>query len=346
MKWGGSMKIAICGDVHWSQYSSIIRKRGEKYSVRLENLINSVNWFNQLSTDNNCVANFYLGDFFDKAEMNAEEISALSKIKWSTCIQYFLCGNHEMIAADHKYSSAKVFDLIDRGEVFDEPTILPFDNIEIGILPYILESNRKPLTEYLPPKTDKKRLILSHNDIKGIQMGKFVSEAGFSIEELEADADLILNGHLHNGDKVSNKIINVGVLSGMNFSEDAFKYDHVAFIVDTDTLKVEVYENPWALNFYKIDAVNNVPNLHAIKQNAVITLKCNDSDAEYYKKQLNEMPNVLETRVIIQPTMQILNEEMTHETLTVDHLESFKTYILNNFENTKELIEELNEVLK
>ena len=115
MKWGGFMKIAICGDVHWSQYSSIIRKRGEKYSVRLENLINSVNWFNQLSTTNNCVANFYLGDFFDKAEMNAEEISALSKIEWSTGIQYFLCGNHEMVATDHKYSSAKVFDLIERG---------------------------------------------------------------------------------------------------------------------------------------------------------------------------------------------------------------------------------------
>ena len=340
------MKIAICGDIHWSQYSSIVRKRGEKYSVRLENLINSVNWFNQLSADNNCFANFYLGDFLDKAEMNAEEISALSKVEWSACTQYFLCGNHEMIAADHKYSSAKVFDLVDRGEVFDEPMLLQFGDIEIGILPYILESNRKPLIDYLSPKTNKKRLILSHNDIKGIQMGKFVSESGFSIEELEANADLVLNGHLHNGDKVSNKIINVGVLSGMNFSEDAFKYDHVAFIVDTETLKVEVYENPWALNFYKIDATNKTPNFSTIKQNAVITLKCNDTDAEYYKKQLSEMSNVLEARVIIQPTMQVLNEEMTYEDLTVDHLESFKTYILNNFENTKELMEELNEVLK
>ena len=113
-------------------------------------------------------------------------------------------------------------------------------------------------------------------------------------------------------------------------------------------LFANVYENPWALNFYKIDTTtpNKIPNFRTIKQNAVITLKCNDSDAEYYKKQLNEMSNVLEARVIIQPTMQILNEEMTYETLTVDHLESFKTYILNNFENTKELMEELNEVLK
>ena len=37
------MKIGIIGDLHWCQYSSIVRKRGEKYSLRLENCIHSVN---------------------------------------------------------------------------------------------------------------------------------------------------------------------------------------------------------------------------------------------------------------------------------------------------------------
>ena len=38
------MKFLICGDVHWSEFSSILRKMGDKYSKRLENLINSINW--------------------------------------------------------------------------------------------------------------------------------------------------------------------------------------------------------------------------------------------------------------------------------------------------------------
>ena len=37
------MRILIYTDVHFSQYSSIIRSRGKKYSTRLENLINSIN---------------------------------------------------------------------------------------------------------------------------------------------------------------------------------------------------------------------------------------------------------------------------------------------------------------
>lgn len=75
------MKVAICGDVHWSTSSSIIRQRGTNYSERLENLIKSVNWFEDLSKEENCDMNIYLGDFFDRPDLNSQEISALSEIK-------------------------------------------------------------------------------------------------------------------------------------------------------------------------------------------------------------------------------------------------------------------------
>ena len=38
------MRVLIYGDVHWSQYSSILRSRDTYYSTRLDNLIRSVNW--------------------------------------------------------------------------------------------------------------------------------------------------------------------------------------------------------------------------------------------------------------------------------------------------------------
>ena len=88
------MKILVVGDVHWSQYSSILRKRGEKYSYRLENLIQSVNWAEQLAYETNCELIVYLGDFFDRAEINSEEISALKEIVWASKPHYFLVGNH------------------------------------------------------------------------------------------------------------------------------------------------------------------------------------------------------------------------------------------------------------
>ena len=75
------MKYLVCGDVHWCQYSSILRARGRKYSVRLENLIKSVNWVEDLAAKKGCIGVIYLGDFFDRPDLNSQEISALSEIK-------------------------------------------------------------------------------------------------------------------------------------------------------------------------------------------------------------------------------------------------------------------------
>ena len=48
------VNILLAGDVHWSSYSSIVRRRGQKYSKRLENLINSVNWIEEQAEQKQC----------------------------------------------------------------------------------------------------------------------------------------------------------------------------------------------------------------------------------------------------------------------------------------------------
>ena len=60
------MKILVVGDVHWSIYSSIVRKRGEIYSSRLENLIKSINWVEKVAQDQKCSMVIGLGDFFNR----------------------------------------------------------------------------------------------------------------------------------------------------------------------------------------------------------------------------------------------------------------------------------------
>lgn len=259
-----------------------------------------------------------------------------------------------MASIDHKYSSAKIFDLLENSKVITSPDIIRVGDLQICLLPYVLETDRKPLIDYfnntfkIDYYKDKfglqiPRLLLSHNDIAGIQMGKFKSEVGFSINEIEDFADLTINGHLHNGEKISDKIINIGNIFGQNFSEDAAKYDHCAFILDTNTLKIEVYENPYAFNFYKFD-LTNTTKLPEIKPNAVISIKCKAKNVEKIKSELLTNKNVLESRITIVPDTNV-SEIKTEEKLTVDHLETFRQYVLNNFENSKELLEELSEVL-
>ena len=103
------MKILFVGDVHWSTYSSIVRSRGNHFSKRLENLIASMNFVESIADKYQCDEEIFLGDFFDKPDLNAEEISALSEIEWSHYprIRHFIVGNHESGIASLVYSSTK-----------------------------------------------------------------------------------------------------------------------------------------------------------------------------------------------------------------------------------------------
>ena len=47
-------------------------------------------------------------------------------------------------------------------------------------------------------------------------------------------------------------ILNLGNLTGQNFGEDAFKYNHSACILDTNNLKLTFMRILWLLIFYKI----------------------------------------------------------------------------------------------
>lgn len=76
------MKIGVVGDIHFSQYSSIVRSRGDKFSTRLENCIQSINWAESIMDKLGCNIKVYLGDLFDRSDLNSEEISALRSVSW------------------------------------------------------------------------------------------------------------------------------------------------------------------------------------------------------------------------------------------------------------------------
>ena len=344
------MRVLIYSDNHWCQYSSIVRKRGEKYSLRLENQIASINWAERLSLEMGCNKVVHLGDFFDSAVLNAEEISALKEINWNKHIfHYFLCGNHEMGSSDLSFNSIRALGLCPFIDVIDKPYMQTEQDVVFIYLPYILEENRESLLHYIPSKEEcegRKRIVFSHNDIKGVQMGQFISKEGFEIDDIRLNCDLFINGHLHNGEKISDKIINVGNLTGQNFSENAFKYDHCAYILDTDTMKVEVYENPFALNFYKLDFTNSVDyNIFNQLKNAVITVKCKEKDYKSIGDAISNL-NVVESRIIVEPDIIKDTSMETTQMNSIDHLEMFKTYILNTLGNSLDVEHELEEVTK
>ena len=140
------MKILLWTDNHFCKNSSIVTSRGDFYSTRLENQIESLNWLNQLAIEYGCEEMICLGDFFDKSVLDAEELSALTEIKWNNLPKYFIVGNHELHNTDINMNSLNVLSSI--GTVVKEPTKLIKDNVEIFLLPYVIEDNKHSLKEY------------------------------------------------------------------------------------------------------------------------------------------------------------------------------------------------------
>lgn len=362
-----SNKILIYSDNHFCANSSIVRGRGQKYTIRLENQIKTMEWLNELAKQEDCCGMFCCGDFFDRADLTAEEISALSEIDFSHVPNYFIVGNHEIGRGDNTFSTVNTFLQNVNCEVFDKPAVIGIGNTAIFILPYILEKDKKPVMEYFPKDlkiNTLNTLLLTHNDIKGIQMGNFISTDGFDITDLEKHFTLTVNGHIHNSSWVGDNVYNIGNITGQNFSEDAFVYEHHAMIIDLDTFSYKLYQNPYAFNFYKVDFTNaDIREINKVSErmwNYVTTIKVNEKDLEYLRyrfdpydqnlhlQQINcpKHCNGVCCRIIVENNNKVVKSAEDVSTLQLDHINEFKKFVLNNVGNDETVLSELQEVLK
>lgn len=349
------MKICFYTDVHWSQYSSIVRSRGTRYSKRLENLIDSMNWVETLAWDYGCSAVICGGDFFDSSELNCEEVSAIREIAWAPISHIFLTGNHESSVKSLEYSTTDIFNLKENTTIIYTPQrhYMEEGDVELCFLPYITEQDRLPIFEYFGTK-EHRRIIFSHNDIKDVQYGKFLSTEGFSVADIEENCDLFLNGHIHSCTCVTDKIINAGNLTGQNFTEDARLYEHCALIIDTSDMSVKFFKNPFALNFYKLDATNIEDEidikllLNTLHNNSVVTVRVKQSKVDLVRGVIDscDKNHIAEYRIVTEAeyTNIVENDDVKKE-YSNDHLSQFEDYVLSNIGDDSMTKEELSKVL-
>ena len=356
------MKILVVGDVHYSQFSSIVRKRGEYYSERLENLLWSINWVEKTAIQEGVEKIIYLGDFFDRADLNAEELTAFRDIVWSKDIPHiFIVGNHEIASHNLEYSSAHLISSLGENfNIVDKPLMDVGFGYRFIYLPYVFENNRRPLQEYIDNVISqygfvetqelKQLYIFSHNDIKGVQYGNFESKNGFDKDEiLNTYCRYFINGHIHNqGWVVQDRILNLGNLTGQNFNEDGFKYSHCALLLDTQTQKVQLIKNPYAFNFVKvvIQDREDIANFKTLPH-MILSVKCKEDLVEELRTFLDNCKDVEEYKIISMADQEENIDEGNIQTFnSVDHLQQFQSYIISQLGNTALVLKELQEVVK
>ena len=344
------MKFLLYSDVHFCETSSIVRSFGNKYSTRLEGLIKSVNWAESFAKLMNCDEIICLGDFFNTPDLNSREITALQEINWIDLPHTFLVGNHDACDKSLFYNSVSA--LKNNGfNIIYEPSFRVIDNKRYIFLPYISESERKDLSYYTDNFKPEDTYIFSHNDIKGLQYGSFLSKDGFDIAEIEKSCKIFLNGHLHNMNKFCVNGLNIGNLTGQNFSEDANLYPHCCVILDTADNSIEMFENPYALNFYKLDytSSNDSDYSFEIKENAVLSIRCKTNQADYIRSALNSNKNsIIEARVVVVPEVvdSAVTEELIANINQIDHRSKFIEFCLHNLTPSDLLTSELQEICR
>ena len=289
-----------------------------------------------------------LGDFFDKDTLTGEELTALNEVRWASMPHNFVVGNHEISAADLSISSQHVLALGERFVVHDHPLSVQVGSKQLCFLPYQAEENIKSLAEYFPEPLP--RIVFSHNNIKGVQMGHFLSDVGLDLTDVTNNSWLFFNGHIHNAGCLASHVWNVGNLTGQNFSEDAERYEHVVVVIDTETGAVTPYRNPHALNFYKIDCSNepNIPiRLAQITQpNAVVSVRVREADRQQVQELLKVHINVLEYRVTVVPEVAAVADTRREEFSKVDYLAEFQSFIQETLGATEDVVAELKEICR
>lgn len=281
-------KLGIYADPHFSLNSSIVNGKQNGFSSRLSNLIESFKWMNGLFEEHHVDTVICLGDLTDRPILSAEEITALSMCNLED--HYFIVGNHCRSDKDGKLNALSMFK-----HVFSSPETIEIDNALIHILPYNSDIYD------LPEGVD---IILSHNEIKNYNFGDYISTTGYEMTDILKSCKLFINGHLHNGSwVVKDRIINLGQLSGMNFSSTGGDWEPSVGILDTETLKLDLFENPVAYRFKKLEC-QHLPQLKSYLDNLpptgqyVIQVKTTADVAEDCRKLLDQSQRVVASRIL------------------------------------------------
>lgn len=193
---------------------------------------------------------------------------------------------------------------------------------------------------------NKKNIVFAHEDIAGLQYGKFLSQSGFDIKEIVDNCDLFINGHLHNSQFLcNNKILLVGNLTGQNFNEDAFKYSHNAYIIsveDSGDVYLDTYENPYAMNFYhlRIDKPEDLNIFEKLKNNGVLSISCNSDLIDDLNKVLKKKKTIIDYKIntYYKNQEQISNDELFK---VENHFKQFIDFAQKRLEPSSILSDEL-----
>jgi len=241
------MKMIILGDTHFG-----LRGDSLNFHRYYEKFFDEV--FFPFIDEHKIDIIFQLGDLFDRRKyINFNSLYLTRKyffdrLKDRSVKLHTLLGNHCVFYKNTLYvnSSQLLLNEYENITVYNEPTTIQIDEINIDIIPWICDDNNEQTVKFL--KNSRSEICFGHFELAGFEMDRGnICNDGFDKSKL-SKYDVVLSGHFHHK-STDGQITYVGTPIEMTWADHNDKRGFHVF--DTETRELTFVPNPYRM-FHKI----------------------------------------------------------------------------------------------
>jgi DNA repair exonuclease SbcCD nuclease subunit len=190
----------------------------------------------------------HAGDLMDRRKfvnfnvLNQVRTKFIDRLKEENIEVHCVLGNHDVYYRNTNMinSIRELFD--DDLILYETPTVVNFDGLDIGLVPWINKENYDESMNFL--KTSSASIIVGHFEFDGYQVMRGIKYNGGMNSKLLERYDRVFSGHFHCKQE-KNNIYYMGTQYQITFADlNEAKGFH---IFDTDTRDVQFIENPYKM---------------------------------------------------------------------------------------------------
>jgi len=245
-----------------------------------------------------------LGDTFDKRKsVNFNSLEA-AKNMWFDSLEKMgveltmLVGNHDIYYKNtlRINSPSLLLGEYSNISIIDSPTELTIDNLSVLAVPWICDDNRSRVYELLEKSVSP--ICMGHFEFNGFEAHPgHVMDHGISTEPFQK-FDKVISGHYHSRSNKGN-VYYLGNPYELYWND--YKSKRGFHILDTDTLELKFYRNPFTMfhkEYYNDDSV--IEDYSQFSNKYVKIIVENKTDSAKFDKVIEEMYNagVAELKII------------------------------------------------
>ena len=298
------MKILAYGDVHVHNFPEFSKLNSEGYSSRVELAVKSLRYVLDYAVENRIEHVINLGDIVEQSKtINTVIGGLLSEVlgdsKYSKLKHYFIVGNHDQVDRQQNHHVANLYrkcftEVISCPDFYtkEESNYLEIDGYRIVFLPYTEEySVFVDILNSISTEYRKKTLVFGHWSIDGVRFSEDYPTESKIKQILFDQFKLVVMGHIHLRQKLSNNIVYPGSLLSHSFKDCSGDKGFLVF--DTETGTHELLNNPHSPKFHVME-ISSMDDFNLIKQSDTdfYRLKIKYDEIYKYKDMIESMSNI------------------------------------------------------